>query len=113
MPFDISLPELLIILVAALLVFGPKRLPEMGRSLGKGLRDFRNGLAGVEEASSQPDESPGPDATLAAATPPLGEPPDPTEVRSALEALSEEDRRAIVASYGSQPAPQVTTEEHE
>ena len=41
MPFDISLPEMFIILIAVLLIFGPKRLPEMGRSLGKGLRQFR------------------------------------------------------------------------
>ena len=38
MPFGISLPELLILLVVLLLVFGAKRLPEMGRSLGKGMR---------------------------------------------------------------------------
>ena len=34
--------ELIIILVIALVVFGPKRLPDMGRSLGKAIREFRN-----------------------------------------------------------------------
>ena len=42
---DILQPtHLLFILVVALLVLGPKRLPEVGRSLGRGLRDFRNAL---------------------------------------------------------------------
>jgi TatA/E family protein of Tat protein translocase len=49
MPFGISLPELLILLVVLLLVFGAKRLPEMGRSLGKGMREFKDGVSGVEE----------------------------------------------------------------
>ncbi len=38
---NIGFPELLIILVIALLVFGPKKLPEVGRSVGKALREFR------------------------------------------------------------------------
>ena len=37
----IGFPELVIIFVIALLIFGPKKLPEMGRSLGKGIREFR------------------------------------------------------------------------
>lgn len=39
------LPELLIVLTLALVFFGPKRLPEIGASLGKGIRDFRTGLS--------------------------------------------------------------------
>ena len=47
---DIIQPtHLLLILVVALLVLGPKRLPEVGRSLGRGLRDFRHGLQGVQD----------------------------------------------------------------
>ena len=46
---DILQPtHLLFVLVVALLVLGPKRLPEVGRSLGRGLRDFRNALSGEE-----------------------------------------------------------------
>ena len=52
MPFGISLPELLILLVVLLLVFGAKRLPEMGRSLGKGMREFKDGVSGVEDTVS-------------------------------------------------------------
>src|ERR1700689_5140491 len=47
---DIIQPtHLLLILVGALLVLGPKRLPEVGRSLGKGIRDFKGAMAGIEE----------------------------------------------------------------
>jgi sec-independent protein translocase protein TatA len=47
---DIVQPtHLLLILVVALIVLGPKRLPEVGRSLGRGLRDFRSGLQGVQD----------------------------------------------------------------
>jgi sec-independent protein translocase protein TatA len=38
MPGNIGLPEVLVVLVIALIVFGPKRLPELGRSVGKGIR---------------------------------------------------------------------------
>ncbi|MGE4425784.1 MAG: twin-arginine translocase TatA/TatE family subunit [Solirubrobacteraceae bacterium] len=43
----IGVPELLIILVIALLVLGPKKLPEVGRSLGKGLREFKDTVSGA------------------------------------------------------------------
>jgi sec-independent protein translocase protein TatA len=36
--------EIVVILIIALIVFGPKRLPELGRSMGKGLREFKNSL---------------------------------------------------------------------
>ena len=38
--------ELVIVLVIALIVLGPKRLPDAGRSLGRGLREFKDGIAG-------------------------------------------------------------------
>ena len=44
--------ELFVVLIIALIVFGPKRLPEMGRSLGKGLREFKEAVTGAE----RPDE---------------------------------------------------------
>jgi sec-independent protein translocase protein TatA len=46
MPFGIGIWELLILLVVLLLVFGPKRLPEMGRQLGKGMREFKDSVTG-------------------------------------------------------------------
>ncbi len=44
----IGVPELLIILVVALLVLGPKRLPEVGKSLGRGLREFKDGVSAAD-----------------------------------------------------------------
>jgi sec-independent protein translocase protein TatA len=38
--------EIIILLVVALLVFGPKRLPEMGRSIGRGMREFKSSISG-------------------------------------------------------------------
>lgn len=41
--------EILIILIIALVVFGPRKLPELGKSLGAGIREFRKGTAGLKE----------------------------------------------------------------
>ena len=46
---NVGLPEILIVLAIALIVFGPKRLPEMGRSLGKGIREFKDSVTGKDE----------------------------------------------------------------
>ncbi|MBB5232675.1 Sec-independent protein translocase subunit TatA/TatB [Deinococcus budaensis] len=46
---NIGPAELLVILVIALLVFGPRKLPELGKSLGAGIREFRRGTAGLKE----------------------------------------------------------------
>jgi sec-independent protein translocase protein TatA len=47
MPGSIGPGELIIVLVIALIVLGPKKLPEVGRSVGKGMREFKDSLAGV------------------------------------------------------------------
>jgi sec-independent protein translocase protein TatA len=44
MPGFIGMPELLLLGLVALVLFGPKRLPEMGRGLGKGMREFKDSL---------------------------------------------------------------------
>jgi sec-independent protein translocase protein TatA len=46
MPLGIGLPEILIILVIVLVIFGPKRLPDLGRSLGSGMREFKDSVTG-------------------------------------------------------------------
>jgi sec-independent protein translocase protein TatA len=52
--------ELVVVLVVALLIFGPKRLPDAGRSLGSGLREFKEGLTGGarhQGPDTQPSET--------------------------------------------------------
>ncbi len=53
-------PEILIVLIIALVVLGPKRLPEAGRSLGRGLRELKHGLTGDDrrERPTAADELP-------------------------------------------------------
>lgn len=46
--------ELVLIIVVLMLLFGAKRLPEMGRSLGRGLREFKDGITGKGEAEELP-----------------------------------------------------------
>jgi sec-independent protein translocase protein TatA len=46
MPGNIGWQGLVVILIILLLVFGPKRLPEMGRSVGRGMREFKDSLTG-------------------------------------------------------------------
>ena len=46
MPGNIGWQGLVVILIVLLLVFGPKRLPEMGRSIGRGMREFKDSLTG-------------------------------------------------------------------
>lgn len=48
--FGIGVPELLIIMVVALLVFGPGKLPEVGGAIGRGIRDFRRAFEGKDDA---------------------------------------------------------------
>jgi sec-independent protein translocase protein TatA len=61
---EIGIAGLIVILIVALLVFGPKRLPEIGRSLGKGMREFKDSISGEEKKPEfEPrsgDESPPP-----------------------------------------------------
>ena len=49
MPGFIGLPELMLLGLVVLLVFGPKRLPEMGRSMGRGLREFKSSITGDDK----------------------------------------------------------------
>jgi sec-independent protein translocase protein TatA len=59
MPSWIGLPELLILLVIVLLIFGPKKLPEMGRSLGRGMREFKDSVTGKGDDDDKQLEQPG------------------------------------------------------
>ncbi len=54
---NIGMPELLVVLLIILLVFGAKRLPEMGASMGKGIREFKKSIKEVQETIDESDDS--------------------------------------------------------
>jgi sec-independent protein translocase protein TatA len=74
----IGIPELLIILVVVLLIFGPKRLPMLGRQLGGGMREFKDSITRKGGDDDEDDEEP----AGAAATPAAAQLTPPTPVES-------------------------------
>ncbi len=56
MPGSIGWQGLVVILLILLLVFGPKRLPEMGRSIGRGMREFKDSLSGGKDDDDEVEE---------------------------------------------------------
>ena len=60
--------ELAIVLVIALVIFGPKRLPDLGRSLGSGMREFKNSITGKDDEEEKLEQT----------KPELAEPQAPT-----------------------------------
>jgi len=60
MPVSIGPGELIIVLVIALIVLGPKRLPEVGRSVGRGMREFKDSLSGInlDDEDDEEDRKP-------------------------------------------------------
>jgi sec-independent protein translocase protein TatA len=57
MPGNIGPLEILVVLIIALVVFGPKRLPELGRSLGKGIREFKGSISGDNDDDDDEERS--------------------------------------------------------
>jgi len=54
--FGLHMPELIIILVVALLIFGPKKLPEMGSAIGRSIKEFRKGVNEISQPKEEPEE---------------------------------------------------------
>ena len=82
--FGIGIPELVVILIVGLIIFGPGKLPEVGRAVGKGLREFRKASSALQSALNEP-EKPAPPAP--AATPaPAPEPPQAAAAQPAAPA---------------------------
>jgi sec-independent protein translocase protein TatA len=53
MPSFIGFPELIVLAIVLLLIFGPKRLPEIGRSMGKGMREFKDSVTGKDDEPTE------------------------------------------------------------
>jgi sec-independent protein translocase protein TatA len=92
--FDPSPVHIILLLVIVLLIFGTKKLPEVGRSLGRGIREFRGSVTGQETHApvSPPSEA------QTSATPPTGP-------AAADEALSRLEPKEAVAAKQAPPAP--------
>lgn len=74
MPFGLGVGELLIILFVLLLVFGAKRLPELGGALGKGIREFKTSVRDIESEFKRPSDTPQRELQRPAAPPAQTEP---------------------------------------
>ncbi|HEY7524570.1 MAG TPA: twin-arginine translocase TatA/TatE family subunit [Candidatus Limnocylindrales bacterium] len=85
MPFNIGAPELIIILVIALLVIGPGKLPDVGSALGKSIREFRKASSDVQEATRVDSGT----ASNTAANPPATAPSPPASSTPPSEASTE------------------------
>jgi len=76
--------ELGIVLVVVLLIFGPKRLPGLGKQLGSGMREFKEGITGKDDSDDPDDEERRAQIAAASATtePPAGTPAKDTQSSS-------------------------------
>jgi sec-independent protein translocase protein TatA len=90
MPGNIGPLEIAIVLIIALLVFGPKRLPELGKSVGKGIREFKGSISG-EDDDEKPSEKSTEQTQIAAADP---TPPPPARTEETAEAEVVRDKSA-------------------
>ena len=99
--FGIGAPELVLILIVGLIVFGPGKLPEMGRTLGKGLREVRKASIALTTAINTPDPPPAQNAAA---------PPQPAAAPTAQQAAPVVAAEpAAPAAQQSAPAPAATS----
>ena len=85
MPFNIGPGELIIVLIIALIVVGPGKLPDVGSALGKSIREFRRAAADVKETTTLESSAPAPaaPAPVAAAPAPVAAAPAPVAAPAA------------------------------
>ena len=99
MPFNIGAPELIIILIIALVVLGPGRLPDVAQSLGKSVREFRKAATDIADATNLESTQ-----TTAASTAPAATPtPAPPAVQP--NALSGEAPPNTLQGSAASPVP--------
>jgi sec-independent protein translocase protein TatA len=81
MPFGLGFGEMILIFFVLLLLFGAKRLPELASGMGKGIRDFKRAVNGLDEQSIAAGEQP----NYLQAPPPAAQPPVSAPVASSVE----------------------------
>jgi len=96
--FGIGLPELMVILVVALLVFGPTKLPELARSLGRGLAEFRRASSDLRQSFTEATEEPQIDT------------PKPKPPSAPVEAAPSEPEAGVLEERGGPPPAAGTPE---
>ena len=121
MPFinGIGAPELIIILIIALIVVGPGRLPDVGSALGKSIREFRKAATDVKDATSleeKPQSAPAPAAVAPAVAPavPVPAPAIPaasTAVPAAVNEVPVADAVGAAPDISEMPEPQPVPDE--
>jgi sec-independent protein translocase protein TatA len=79
----IGLPEVLLVLAIVLIIFGPKRLPALGRSLGSGMRNFKESVSGKDKDADEDEDEEQPELTQATAEPPVAEKAEPVAEKTA------------------------------
>jgi sec-independent protein translocase protein TatA len=89
---NIGVPELLILLVILLLIFGPKRLPGLGRQLGSGMREFKDSVTGKSKDADDEEEREEPLRSLVSSA-------------SATDSAPSAETTAPVATEQRDPAP--------
>jgi sec-independent protein translocase protein TatA len=93
--FDISPIQIIVVLAIALLIFGPKRFPEMGRNLGRGIRDFKSGITGEDDGRARAAATAGPDEPASTAQELIADAATPESIKEELGSAGERSKTAV------------------
>lgn len=90
--------DLIVVLVIVLLIFGPKRLPALGRSIGSGLREFKDSITGGDKDSSDEEERPELTAATEHPAPPAAPQPSGSTAQPTAAPAAPEPQAAVPAA---------------